>query len=133
MRDTNGISSVTEGRVLAALISTGATVALPFGVARYDLVLDTEDGFKRVQCKTGRLRDGVIKFNAYSVHRVDGHYSRTGYAGTADLFGVYCPDTDKVYLLPVGDNKDQVYLRVEKPRNNQKTSVRWAADYEVAQ
>ena len=32
----------------------------------YDLVLDLGAEFLRVQCKTGRLRDGAIVFNARS-------------------------------------------------------------------
>ena len=30
------------------------------------------------------------------------HYTH-GYRGEADLFGVYCPDTREVYLVPVND------------------------------
>lgn len=48
------------------------------------------------------------------------------------MFGVYCPETDGVYLIPVSDvglNKGS--LRVEPSRNNQSKKIRWAADFEV--
>jgi hypothetical protein len=132
MRDTNSVASRTEGLVLAALVKTGRTVSLPFGVARYDLVLDTADGLKRVQCKTGRLDQGAVRFNARSVHRTaPGRYKNHGYQGDADLFGVYCPATDKVYLVPVGACVNEMALRIEPARNGQQSGVRLAADYEV--
>lgn len=132
MPDTNAAAARTEGLVLAALVKTGQTVSLPFGVARYDLVLDTGEGLKRVQCKTGRLERGAVVFNARSVHRTaPGHYANRGYQGEADLFGVYCPGTDKVYLVPVGDCVNVMSLRVEPTRNGQCLGVRFAADYEV--
>lgn len=132
MPDTNVVSARTEGRVLAALVGTGATVALPFGVARYDLVLDTPDGLKRVQCKTGRLEAGAVRFKARSVHRTSsGRYGGRSYQGDADLFGVYCHGTDKVYLVPVGDCTNEVALRVDPAKNGQQSGVRLAADYEV--
>jgi len=132
VRDTNAISANTEGRVLAALVAAGYTVAVPFGVARYDLVLDTEDGLKRVQCKTGRLRQGAVRFGVYSVNRKPGGtWGRTPYQGAADLFGVFCPGTGKVYLVPVGACTGEMSLRVEPSRSGQQAGIRWAAEYEV--
>jgi hypothetical protein len=56
------------------------------------------------------------------------------YTGEVDFFGVYCPDTDTVYLVPSADVEDchnSVALRVTPPKNNQAKRVRWAADYEI--
>lgn len=129
VRDTNQVGAATEGKVLAALIGSGHTVAVPFGVARYDLVLETPVGFKRVQCKTGRLRNGVVKFNVYSIDH--GAKARRTYNGDADLFGVYCPDIDKVYLVPVGPQKAECYLRITPTKSGQNKGVLWAKDYEL--
>lgn len=133
MKDTNAVGAQTEGRVLAGLIRAGYTVAVPFGVARYDLVVEMDDGFKRVQCKTGRLRDGAVRFNAASLgsNRRPGQTTRVPYHGHADLFGVFCPDTDAVYLVPVGSNGVEVALRAAPPRNSQVKGVRWARDFEL--
>jgi PD-(D/E)XK endonuclease len=102
-------------------------VAVPFGVARYDLIVDVGSGLKRVQCKTGRLRNGVIVFNAYSSNRS----GIRGYQGEADFFGVYCRETDKVYMVPVTDTKTQLYLRVSPSKNGQLTGIKYAVDYEI--
>ena len=132
MRDTNAVAALTEGRVLAALVTTGLTVAIPFGVARYDLVVDLgEAGLKRVQCKTGRLRRGAIVYNVTSVHRRDGAWARRAYQGEADYFGIYCPDTDKVYLVPVGSSAGRGSLRVEATLNGRKAGICWAEEYQV--
>lgn len=131
MRDTNVIGALTESKVLATLVSAGFVVAIPFGVAKYDLIIDGNDGLKRVQCKTGRLKNGAVSFNVYSVKRQSGGgWSTVCYQGEADLFGVYCPQNDKVYLVPVDDHVGSIALRIEPAKNGQK--IKWRAeDYEV--
>lgn len=133
MKDTNAAGAQTEGRVLAALIKAGYTVAIPFGVARYDLIIETPEGFRRVQCKTGRLREGAIIFNAYSLgsDRRPGKMTKQSYQGAADLFGVFCPELDGTYLVPVENSAVEVRLRVKAAKNGQKINVRWARDYEL--
>jgi hypothetical protein len=47
--------------VMLALRVAGYAVLMPFGEnTRYDLVIDDGETFSRIQCKTGRLRDGVV-------------------------------------------------------------------------
>jgi hypothetical protein len=54
------------------------------------------------------------------------------YRGLADIFGVYFPQTDGVYLVPIEEVADSKgWLRVEPTRNNQKRGVRFAADFEI--
>lgn len=129
--NTSSVGGKTEGIVLAALLRAGKRILLPFGDGhRYDLAMDDGGKLVRVQCKTGVYRSGSIVWNTNS-HRRD--HTRMGYRGDADLFGIYCPTTDKVYLVPVdevGENEGR--LRVEPSRNNQEKRVRWARDYEVA-
>lgn len=141
---TKVVGERTEARVLAALVERYPVVLLPWGENhRFDLGVVDDDGvFFRVQCKTGRLRNGAIQFNtsSFSYHhpanrrreelRVE-HYA-TDYRGDADLFGVYCPDTREVFLVPVEDvGTNGCYLRTEPPRNGQKARIRWAADYRI--
>lgn len=55
------------------------------------------------------------------------------YLGDADLFGVWCPAIDKIYLVPVeGTSEREGRLGVEAARNNQSRRVRWAQPYELA-
>ena len=124
--------------VMIALREVGYAVLVPFGEnTRYDLVIDDGQQLARVQCKTGRLRDGAVRFAVCSSY---GHHMRPGksrrdYHGQVDYFGVHCPDTDAVYLVPIDDLtvRVQAALRVEPARNNQKCKVRIASDYEIGQ
>jgi hypothetical protein len=106
---------------------------MPFGNNhRYDLVLDLEGKFVRVQCKTGRLRRGVVLFAARSVRVNTKRVYFRDYQGDVDLFVVYCPDNDRVYAVPIDDATSTAgALRVDPPANGQSKNIRWAADYEL--
>ena len=59
--------------------------------------------------------------------------ARRDYQGQVDYFGVYCPDTITVYLVPIADLsvRVQAALRVEPARNGQKCNIRLASNYEI--
>jgi hypothetical protein len=123
----------TEAIVLAELVKRGYRVLVPFGVNhRYDLVIDGDDGFIRVQCKTGRLRDGAIRFSVRSIQTNTRTSLKRTYVGEADIFLVYCPETGCTYAVPVEDAPgDCMYLRVTPARNGQIRGLHWAKDYEL--
>jgi hypothetical protein len=123
---------MSEARVLVALIEAGYVVSKPFGDGyKYDFVIDDGAVLQRVQCKTGRLKRGCVVFNAYSVAGNSGG-KRQGYAGLADFFAVYCPDTEQTYLVPVtAVGIGEIWLRVEPTLNNQQKRVKWARDYQL--
>ncbi len=131
------IGEKTQAIILAELIKRDYIVLLPFGDnQRYDLVLHQEDKFIRVQCKTGRLRNGAILFNASSVAVNSKGYKTSHYDGQVDIFAVYCPTLDKVYLVPISETTQNnssrtTALRVEKAKNNQSNKVRLACNYEL--
>ncbi len=119
----------TEVAVMAALVDAGLQVLVPFGgYHRFDLAFADGDRFVKVQCKSGRVQEGVVVF-ATSDHTVG--LSRD-YRGEADLFGVYCYERREVYLVPVEDVPLRLaHLRVEPPKNNQKAGIRMADQYLV--
>jgi PD-(D/E)XK endonuclease len=123
---------ISEGHVIAHLLKRGYSVSMPFGDnQRYDLIWDDGERLWRAQVKTARLRQGCIVFNCTSINGFTG--KRTGYEGQIDLFLVYSPDTDKVYRVPVSDAAaSSIMLRIEPTRGGPKTTIRWAADYELA-
>lgn len=131
MPNPKEIGERSEAMILALLLQAGKVVLQPFGDnQRYDLVIDEDGKFIRIQCKTGRLKDGVIRFRTCS-----NHYHRgkgwSGYRGQADLFGVYVPELRKVYLVPVEEAPTQdAFLRLEPPKNGQEKGVRLASEYE---
>ena len=123
--------------IILALREAGYRVLLPFGEnTRYDLVIDGPDGFARVQCKTGRLRNGAVRFRTCSsyYHHPNPRQPATHYRGQVDLFAVYCPSTSGVYLIPIDEVETDTVasLRIDPPQNNQRRRVRFAADYELA-
>ncbi len=127
--DTNpkAVGERSEAQVLAKLLQAGKVVLTPFGDSqRYDLVVDEAGVFIRVQCKTAQLGKGVLSFPCCSTNWNKG--TRRNYRGEADIFAVYSPEGDQLYLVPV----DQVgvksaSLRLSPPR--QKKRVRMAVDY----
>lgn len=118
---------------MAALVKHGYHVLLPFGVnQRYDLVLQSDERFLKAQCKTGRLRNGVVQFNPRSIQSNTCRTQVRGYEGEVDLFIIYCPDNQGVYVIPADEvPSTEMYLRVDLPRNGQRKGVRWARDYEL--
>src|ERR687885_2522960 len=101
--NTTAKGDIAEQAVVLAFMAAGRTVLRPISNGlRYDLVVDNLDGtFTRVQCKTGILKGagGVVHFRAYSVH--GRHPRAVPYQGQVDSFGVYCPQNDEVYLVPL--------------------------------
>ena len=129
LRQTREKGNLSEARILAAFVSAGYLVAVPFGSGhKYDFVVDDSTHLFRVQCKTGRVKNGVLIFNAYSQ---SGNGSvKMNYRGLADLFAVLNPDDDKVYLIPVNDvGVTMVSLRLAPTLNKQTHGVRWAEFY----
>jgi hypothetical protein len=100
--NSKAVGEVSEANVLAALMTAGYAVSIPFGNnQRYDMVIEKPNGdgnLLKVQCKTGRLYGGAIGFpcanNAYGGVRKD-------YRGQVDLFAVFCPENSRVYIVPI--------------------------------
>jgi hypothetical protein len=124
----------TEAIVMAALVKRGYRVLTPFGTnQRYDIAIDVGERFLRAQIKTGRLREGTIIFAVKSVRsNTRRTYVRT-YENEVDLFLIYCPDTDRIYAVPIEEATSSVgALRVAPTANGQAKRIRWASEYEIA-
>ena len=122
--------------IMLALQEAGHTIFLPFGEnSRCDLAIDIDDRLVRVQCKTGRLRQGAVRFkvsSCYAHHRNPRSVTRD-YLGEVDYFAVYCRETEGVYLIPIEEIAltCQGALRIDAPRNGQRRRIRFAARYEI--
>lgn len=131
--NTKQIGLVSELAVAMALSRCGHTVLQPLGEnARYDLAFEDARGqFHRVQCKTGRLRDGTIEFATRSVrHNARGRITRS-YEGI-EFFGVYCGELDRTYLVPLaGTGGCECRLRIDPTKNGQTKRIRLAAQFEI--
>lgn len=121
--------NLSEARILAGFVDAGYLVSVPFGSGhKYDFVIDDSTQLLRVQCKTGRVKNGVLLFNAYSQ---SGNGSvKMSYRGLADLFAVLNPDNNRVYLVPVSEvGVTVVSLRLTPTVNKQTQGIRWAKIY----
>jgi hypothetical protein len=123
--------NTSESAVLHGFLKRGFHVMLPFGGGcPFDLVVASEDGILiRIQVKTGWPEGGCVAFNTHSTDHGRGPGS---YRGKADLFGVYFPALDQVYLVPVdavGDSECR--LRIEPTKNNQRRRVNMAEDFRI--
>jgi hypothetical protein len=122
--------------IMYALQMQGYPIFVPFGEnTRYDLVVEVGGRLRRVQCKTGRLRNGVVLFNACSsyAHHPNAKVAKRDYVGEIDDFAVFCPDLGSVYVTPIDDVRARrvASLRVEPPRNSQRRAITFAAPYEL--
>jgi hypothetical protein len=129
---TAGRGNAAEAAVLAALVRRGHEVLVPFGDGHpYDLAVDLGPAVLRVQCKRAWPRRGCIVFNVRSTDHGRGPRS---YRGRADIFAIYFPPTDGVYLVPIDAVAEfEGRLRLEPARNNQKKRTRPAADFALDQ
>ena len=120
---------------MARLLAAGITVLVPWGDnSRYDLVAQVDMAFLRLQCKTGRLRNGRITFLTCGVGR-DGNRYRYQ-PGEIDYYAICCLETGGVYLVPYSEAgpSAEPYLRVDPPKpgstgGRQMARIRWAARY----
>jgi hypothetical protein len=132
MTSPKTVGENSEAQTLARMLRHGEVVLLPFGDnQRYDMALDRTDGFVRLQVKTGRLRGGAVRFQTASSGSTTGQNSKVGYVGSIEAFAVYCPENDKVYLVPIQDTPGaEMSLRIEFSKNRQNIGVHIASDYE---
>jgi PD-(D/E)XK endonuclease len=137
MEHPKDIGDRTTLAVMLALRDAGYVVSVPFGEnSRYDLLIDDGTRIARVQCKSGQLVSGVVRFktaSSYAHHRTP-RTERRHYQGQIDFFAVYCRGNCGVYLVPIDDvpTTCEARLRIDPPRNNQRKRIRDAAGYQVA-
>jgi hypothetical protein len=125
------IGDISEAIVRARFIEKGYVVLVPQNSAlRYDIVVEKDGIFQRVQIKTGRFHKGAVVFNAASQDPND-RSKKITYRGVIDAFAIYCHELQTCYLLRVEDASTMLcHLRITAPKNNQLNGIRWAADYE---
>lgn len=131
--NTKQIGDISEAKVISRFIELGITVSIPFGDnQRYDLIADMEGKLLKIQIKTGRLKRGVIHFYTYNFSGSGKRAKKMDYKNSCNLFAVYCPENDNIYVIPVKTcSANGAFLRINKPKNNQKKGINWAEKYEL--
>lgn len=123
---------LTEQIVITELKRREISVSTPVGDnERYDIVIEQSDGdLLRAQVKTGRLKEGTVRFNGQSQHTNASGHTYERYGDDIDCFVVYCYDTDQTYLIPSCEVGASMYLRVDSP-NKDTRQVNWAEEYRL--
>lgn len=122
----------TEATVANILMSRGLTVLKPVGDnKRYDLVLERQGSFYRLQVKTLRKVKETLIGSALSstLHRRNG--KKQTYKDQADYFIFLYPPTNQAFVIPVKEAKTAVRFRLTPPKNKQIRGIRLAEDYEL--
>jgi PD-(D/E)XK endonuclease len=136
MEHPKDVGDKTTLAVMLALREVGYGVLVPFGEnTRYDLVIDDGIALSKVQCKTGRLRGGAVRWSLCSnyAHHPNPRIRQRDYHGEVDYFAVFCRESGRIYLVPMADLplRREGALRVDPPRNNQRKFIRFATKYEI--
>ena len=109
----------------------GYNVLLPFGDSqRYDLVIEKNGRFQKVQVKTVTEKNGVIQVDARVIGHNLGRFNV--YYPTEkdfDILAVVEMKTQRAYAVPFDGKQRRVQLRVSQTKNNQKKHIRLANDY----
>ena len=134
--DSNLKGNVAELKILAEIAGLGIPVMRPVTEhERYDLVIELQGRFLRLQCKSAPLYRDVICIRVESTRRgPDGFVRRAYTADEIEAIAAYCPSLDRCYLVPMRDldHSRQVTLRISPTKNGQRACLNWAAEYELA-
>ena len=131
-KDTSFVGSMNEARVLAGLTCAGFPCYIPFGTGKADLLIETSEGIRSIQCKKGRFMDDTQANFVASVSTVLRSGGYLSYHGIIDYIAITTPGIPGVYLVPVEETGTGVVtLRLLPPLNNQMKGVRMAKDYLV--
>ena len=134
--NSSTIGNIGETVALAEFAKRGIPVLIPFGQnVPYDLVVEIDGVFYRIQCKTtAKVKDGVKML--FPICRTNGfkgtHQSYT--SKEVDFIFVYCIENGYMGLIPVQDVENMksasFVIRLSISKNNQTKGIHMACDYE---
>ena len=134
MLDSNAKGLLAELEIELAAVRLGVPVLKPQEHSRCDLALDIGGRIWRVQCKWGRIgpNGDVIVVHTGTQRLSTNGWVRTTYdESEIDLFGIYCGELDRCFLLPLAAacGQHQLHLRLTPPRNSQRACITLAEDF----
>ena len=133
MLDTKIKGELTELKCQLYCLEKGYIISKPIvDNARYDLVLDYNGKFYRIQIKTSRWmseeKEGLI-FNCKSQHSISGGNKIMKY--TPEEIDFFMTEFEnKFYLVPCKTSKNEMRLRFKPTKNGQDHKAYFAKDYE---
>ena len=100
----------------------------------FDFVSYKDGKFYRIQVKYRAMKNGCVQVPfRTSWNDRNGTHSRYYNLNDIDIFAVYCPNTDKCYFIHTNEYKNNkcISLRITPAKNNQKTNVLFAKEFET--
>lgn len=131
MAETHQKGKVSEAAVELDLIKQGFAVLEPKTKQPFDMVIESENEYKKIQVKSGRLNSGSVitelkRTNMTSSGAQDKFYT----SEEVDIYAIYCPELEECFYVPFDEApKTQLSLRVDEERTKYASEVRWAKDY----
>ena len=119
---------IAELAVAKKLIEKGWRVLFPYGENhRYDLVIEKDNKFIKIQVKYTTPKNGVLEINCRSSNNWSVlHYSPE----EIDIIAAYNPHDGEIYFIPVSEiNRSVFKLRIAPTKNNQKLKIHFAKDF----
>lgn len=116
--------------ICADLVEKGYTVLLPSGGnPHYDVVIEKEGIYRRIQVKYSTEKDGVIKVRLFTVGRNGERNLHT--AKNVDIFAIYEPLSKSIYYLNRGElnNRTMFTLRMRKAKSNRTVDTHMFSDF----
>lgn len=131
-QNTRITGELTELKCQMYCIEQGFVVSKPIiDNARYDLVLEHQGKFYRIQIKTSRWmseeHEGIV-FNCKSQHSISGGNKIMKY--TPDEVDFFMTEFEgEYYLVPCDKPRTEVKLRFKPTKNHQDNRAMFAKDY----
>lgn len=135
---TKQVGDIAETAIILRALQRGWSVSKPVGEnQRYDLIIDDGKVLRKVQCKSAKLKDKIIRAAISRISRDGDGFVRQNYmANEIDAFAIYCPDLNECYLIDCkdlvvndGTLQGSINLRVEQSSGNCQHKTRFADSY----
>ena len=137
MLNSNEKGAIAELEIATAALKLGVAVYKPLSEhSRADLIFEIGERRWRVQCKWGALSPQAdivaVRLQTSRHSPTQGYVISTYTEQEIDLFGVYCGELDRCFLLPIGPRLGvrQIHFRLVPARNNQRSCINLADDFD---
>jgi len=123
MRSPKDVGEISELKFIIEFRKRNMPVYIPYGDNNpADMVIEIRDKFYKIQVKTAHKYGSGFRFNSIRFGR--------DYVGEADFFGVYYPENNRCYLIPIDDTAIKPFtLSLDPMRKNRNTDL--AINYEL--
>ena len=122
---------VAELRFAAELLKLGHEVYVPLNDSSpVDMIGEKEGVFTRYQVKYITPNNGVLRVRMKS-NPSRNHRSIPYKTQNVDSVAIYDSLNGRGYVVPVGNYRSEMLLRLEPTRNKQRKGIHYAADYRL--